>query len=186
MTKERRLESGVYAIIHDPTGMTYIGYSKRVYVRLQAHRSKCNRGKDTCPLLQKHWTSTEGKDWSSKVLVSNPEDPEESEIQEILKIPEHLRLNIIVAHTGGGISNERGRVVQSKRMVERLRATTKSEYHGVSLKVYQKPGENYVYRSWRFRVRRNGISYSKSGFSTAEEAYAARKKYLLEHYGESV
>lgn len=135
--------------------------------------------------MQELWNRTEESEWTFEVLIQSPGDPEHQEVEEILKIAEEKRLNRVIGHMSGHrVSNEVARASQSKVTVARLKDHAKGPHHGVSLNTYQKPGENYVYRKWRFRVRRMGVSFTKSGFDTAEEAHEARKKYLLETYGE--
>jgi group I intron endonuclease len=61
---------GVYAILHHPTGKSYIGGSTNIERRIYDHINKLKKKKHVCIKFQKAWNKTNTRDWIVIVLES--------------------------------------------------------------------------------------------------------------------
>ena len=162
--------AAVYQIIHNPTGMTYVGYSKDVESRITSHKSRLRRKKFDAEFYR-FWSTTDGKDWVWQIVNISPKDPKSAEIESIKTVPEHLRLNMIqfvypmrINKTPVEISNRIRKLVESKN-------SNKTGYPGVTL---QKNGR------FKYKISWPGKKIKERGFNTALEAHEARVKTLRE------
>ena len=64
-------KTGVYALIHVPTGSAYIGASNDVVGRWTHHRFTLRRGIHNCHPLQKLWNKTTEAEWVFTILAWN-------------------------------------------------------------------------------------------------------------------
>lgn len=72
-------DSGVYMLLHVPTGSAYVGSSSRsISNRLSWHKFALRSGSHTCRALQSLWSSTDESEWSWEVL----EEDSENDIRE--------------------------------------------------------------------------------------------------------
>ena len=82
--------SGIYVIMHIPTSKMYIGQSKCILTRWDAHKALLKNKKHYNKDLQKAWNSSKETDWLFEIL--------ESCSLEALDIREQYYINLIGIH----------------------------------------------------------------------------------------
>ena len=66
--------TGIYVILHVPTGRMYIGQSKCIMTRWSTHKRQLINKKHCNKDLQKAWNSSKEADWVWEVLETCSED----------------------------------------------------------------------------------------------------------------
>lgn len=61
---------GIYAIVHNPTGKSYIGMSGDIHIRHQEHKRDLRKGIHACRPLQELWDTSDECEFSLVVLES--------------------------------------------------------------------------------------------------------------------
>lgn len=74
MLEVEKNHSGIYVIMHIPSGKMYIGQSKCILTRWESHKYQLKTKKHYNKELQKVWNSSKESDWLFEVLESCSEE----------------------------------------------------------------------------------------------------------------